>query len=68
MGKIEIESPIRYEKKEIKIKMETNTLIPGTCKVIDVKEGLLKRKKLFVCVGRDLKEIAGIDLSAFVFS
>ncbi|GEM_PF-3963232 len=52
-----IESPIRYEKKEQKIVIQTDELKPGTCKIVEVKEGFLKSKKFVICVSENLKKI-----------
>jgi len=53
MAKIDVESPVRYEKKETKIKIETDRLEPKSCKIVEVKESWLKSKKFLVCVNKD---------------
>jgi len=56
MTEIKIESPVRYEKKSNKLKIETDKLLPNTCKVVSVGN-LFRNEKVLVCMGKDSKDI-----------
>lgn len=58
MGNIDfnLDSPIKFEKKSSKIKIETDKISPNSCKVVDVGN-LFKSKKVLVCVGKNSKNI-----------
>ncbi len=44
-----IESPIRYEKKKQEIIIDDTKIKDKECKIVDIKENLLKRGKYAVC-------------------
>lgn len=58
MGNIDfnLDSPIRFEKKSNKIKIETDRISPNSCKIVEVGN-LFRSNKVVVCVGRNSKDI-----------
>ena len=53
---LNLDSPIRFEKKSNKIKIETDKISPNSCKVVEVGN-LFKSKKVLVCVDKNPKDI-----------
>lgn len=58
MGNVDFnfDSPIRFEKRFNKIKIETDKISNNSCKIVDVG-GLFRNKKVVVCVSKNSKQI-----------